>query len=85
MKPKWKSRINELLDAKGRMLGLDRAVTAEEAAKELGVSRQTVYAWMEDEGIQMLSAEKAARVARYFGVPVYSVWRLEENESEATR
>lgn len=72
----WKSRISELLQAKGTMLGLERPIRPEEVANELGVSRQTIYTWMGDDGINMLTADNAAKLERYFGVPVWSIWRL---------
>ena len=73
----WVSRISELLEAKGRMLGLGRAVKPDEMAAQIGVSRQTVYTWMSPDGLSSLSADSAAKLERYFGVSAANIWRLD--------
>lgn len=76
----WKSRLSDLLLAKGQMLGKGRALTPEELSKEIGVSRQTVYNWMSPDGLKTLTANHAIRLERFFGVPVERIWQLEEDE-----
>jgi len=77
VKGRWVNRIPELLAAKGQMLGLDRPVTVDEMASEIGVSRQTVYTWISGRDAAMLAADSAAKLERYFGIKVWSIWRLE--------
>lgn len=77
IKGKWKSRIPELLAAKGEMLGLGRPVKPDEMAAEIGVSRQTVYNWASLDGIDTLTGDSSAKLVQYFGVPVWNIWRLE--------
>lgn len=78
----WKSRLQLLLEIKGNMLGKGRALRPEELAEAVGVSRQTVYAWMSDNGLQRLTADHAIRLQRYFGVPVDKIWQLEDQEED---
>jgi plasmid maintenance system antidote protein VapI len=78
----WISRIPELLEAKGQMLGKGRAVRVDEMAEAIHVSRQTIYAWMSSNGQNVITADSAARLERYFGVSIWNIWRLEiTNES----
>jgi len=72
----WVSRIAELLRLKSELTG--RHITPEELGRYVGVSRQTIYNWMADDGVPTIAADKSARVAEYFDVPVWRVWRLAE-------
>lgn len=75
----WRSRLKELMRMKGEMLGLGRALKPEELANEIGVSKQTVYNWLADDGLQSLTANHAIRLVRYFGVPINRIWELSED------
>lgn len=75
MPMKWKSRIPELLEAKGDLLG--RKVSPEELAQAIGVTRQTIYTWIAEEGVPTISADKTAKLMEFFGVPEWRLWSLQ--------
>jgi len=76
----WVSAIRDLLDVKGKLLG--REISPEELAHFVGVSRQTVYTWMSDDGVPTISANKTAGLMEFFGVPEWRLWKLVDATSK---
>jgi DNA-binding XRE family transcriptional regulator len=78
-KPVYKSRIEELLRLKSQMLG--EPLSAEDLAQHIGVTRQTIYNWMSEDGVNtMPSAPHQIKLETYFGVPWTQIWRLVNQE-----
>ncbi len=62
-------------------LKIQRAVkdiSQEELAKQIGVSRQTINAM--EKAKYVPSTVLALKIARYFGIPVEEIFRLEETD-----
>lgn len=80
-KPIYTSRINELLKLKSEMVGKD--LSADDLAQHIGVTRQTIYNWMSNNGVNSLpSAQHQLALVRYFGVPWTRIWRLLDEEGD---
>ena len=75
------SRISELLKLKGEMSGQE--ITQADLARVIGVTRQTLHAWMSPNGVKTPpTADKQAKLESYFGVTWKQMWSLIEVEND---
>jgi len=70
------SRIGKLLDLKSQMTGAE--ITVSDVADFVGVTRQTMHAWMSERGVKTLpTAERQQRLEKFFGVSWDRMWSLQ--------
>jgi transcriptional regulator with XRE-family HTH domain len=73
------SRIRDLLALKSQMAG--REILLAELEDAIGVTRQTLHAWMSQSGVKTPpAADKQAKLEAYFGVTWKQMWNLVEVE-----
>ncbi len=59
------------------------AVTVSDVADYVGVSRQTIHAWMSERGIKTLpTADRQRLLEKFFGVTWDKIWTLQRMDSE---
>lgn len=75
----WKSNIPNLQRVKGALEGRD--ITVQEIADYVGVTRATIYTWINDDGVPTIDASKTAKLSAYFGVPAWRLWDIAERDN----
>ena len=79
MEPVYVSRIEELLRLKSEMAG--ERVRVSDLAEYVGVSRQTVQAWLSPRGVKTLPiASHHFKLEQFFGVTFDKIWTLKSVE-----
>ena len=75
------SRIKELLDLKSDMA--QEEITVTDLASFVGVTRQTIHAWMSPAGVKTPpTADKQQRLDDFFDVHWSKMWQLKEVDDD---
>jgi len=71
----WHNTLQEQFEAKGRRMGLGRALTDAEVSRAVGIPRTTVR-FLRTTSTQKLPATQALRFSLFFDVPVEKLYKL---------
>jgi len=75
------SRIEELLKLKSDMT--KETISVNDLADYVGVSRQTIYLWMSEKGVNSLpTAERQRKLEKFFSVTWDKIWTLKRADDE---